>query len=243
MILRRVIAHFRKQEWTAIAIDFLIVVLGVFVGLQVNDWNEARKNRKDEHFFLARLHEDLSSAEARSSRLLQRRIDKRDALVSATQTLLGKSGRETLSEEECDAIGTSHIFRFAVAELPALTELQGAGRLSIIQDDRTRGALIGLRQAQYLLRDAMDESDWAVPLGDQFPDLLAVDATLVDERVSMRLKSVCDVAAMRASRTFLNVLSGNAARYDAYVRFYLEPWAAQFETARKLVDAAAAGEP
>ena len=28
MILRRVIAHFRKQEWAAIAIDFLIVVFG-----------------------------------------------------------------------------------------------------------------------------------------------------------------------------------------------------------------------
>jgi hypothetical protein len=41
MILRRIIAHFRKQEWTAIALDFLIVVVGVFVGLQVNNWNQA----------------------------------------------------------------------------------------------------------------------------------------------------------------------------------------------------------
>ena len=50
MILRRVIAHFKKQEWTAIALDFLIVVVGVFVGLQVNNWNEARtaEKRKDE---------------------------------------------------------------------------------------------------------------------------------------------------------------------------------------------------
>ena len=36
MILRRIIAHWRKQEWTAIGIDFLIVVVGVFLGLQVN---------------------------------------------------------------------------------------------------------------------------------------------------------------------------------------------------------------
>lgn len=42
MILRRVIAHVREQNWTAIAIDFVIVVTGVFVGLQVNLWNEAR---------------------------------------------------------------------------------------------------------------------------------------------------------------------------------------------------------
>jgi len=159
MILRRVMGHFRKQEWAAIAIDFLIVVFGVFVGLQVNNWNEARKDRKDERFYLARLQEDLVNAEVFSSRLLQQRIGKREALTSATLTLLGESGRETLSEEECHAVGTSHIFSFALTELPALTELQGSDRLSIIQDDRIRGALIALQQAQYVLGRAMVESD------------------------------------------------------------------------------------
>ena len=43
MILRRVIQHVRKQEWTAIAIDFCIVVIGVFLGIQVANWNEERK--------------------------------------------------------------------------------------------------------------------------------------------------------------------------------------------------------
>ena len=35
MILRRVIEHVRDQSWTAIGIDFLIVVIGVVVGFQV----------------------------------------------------------------------------------------------------------------------------------------------------------------------------------------------------------------
>ncbi|MEJ0059194.1 MAG: hypothetical protein WDM79_06335 [Terricaulis sp.] len=50
MILRRIIAHFRKQAWTAIAIDFLIVVLGVFVATQVTNWNEERQaaDRRDQ---------------------------------------------------------------------------------------------------------------------------------------------------------------------------------------------------
>lgn len=45
MILRRVIAHVRKQEWTAIWIDLIIVVVGVFIGIQVANWNEARADR------------------------------------------------------------------------------------------------------------------------------------------------------------------------------------------------------
>lgn len=239
MILRRVIGHFRKQEWAAIAIDFLIVVLGVFVGLQVNNWNETRKDRKDERFYLARLQQDLLNAQEFSSRLLQQRIDKRQALTSATQTVLRRSGRETLSEEECHAVGTSHIFSFALTELPALTELQGSGRLSIIQDEEIRAALIALQQAQHVLGRSMVESDQgAVPLGNQFPGLLAVDAYVVGETGELRLKSVCNVAAMRDDRAFLNILSGNADRYDAYVRFNLVPWAAQFENVRKLVDGA-----
>ena len=35
MILRRVIQHVKKQEWTAIWIDLMIVVVGVFIGIQV----------------------------------------------------------------------------------------------------------------------------------------------------------------------------------------------------------------
>jgi hypothetical protein len=42
MILRSVIRHVRNQEWTAIVLDFLIVVVGVFIGIQVANWNAAR---------------------------------------------------------------------------------------------------------------------------------------------------------------------------------------------------------
>jgi hypothetical protein len=61
MILRRVIAHFRKQEWTAIALDFIIVVLGVFVGIQVSNWNEARSSSRQEGILIAQLADDLRS--------------------------------------------------------------------------------------------------------------------------------------------------------------------------------------
>jgi hypothetical protein len=66
MILRRVIAHFKKQEWTAIAIDFLIVVVGVFVGLQVNNWNIAQAEQRREAAYLQRLHSDFEALEATS---------------------------------------------------------------------------------------------------------------------------------------------------------------------------------
>ncbi|MEQ9506153.1 MAG: hypothetical protein RLO80_07755 [Hyphomonas sp.] len=62
MILRRLTEHVKDQNWFAVALDFLIVVLGVFVGLQVNNWNEARaaKARRDQ--ITAALITDLRDA-------------------------------------------------------------------------------------------------------------------------------------------------------------------------------------
>lgn len=61
MLLRRVIEHVRKQEWTAIAIDFVIVVVGVFVGIQAANWNEARANESRARGYLERIHADLEA--------------------------------------------------------------------------------------------------------------------------------------------------------------------------------------
>lgn len=61
MILRRVIQHVKKQEWTAIWIDLVIVVLGVFIGIQVANWNEERADRAAYHAALVRLNAEIDT--------------------------------------------------------------------------------------------------------------------------------------------------------------------------------------
>ena len=45
MILSRTIEHLKQQHWTGVFIELVIVILGVFIGLQVQDWNQARQDR------------------------------------------------------------------------------------------------------------------------------------------------------------------------------------------------------
>ena len=52
-------AHVKAQNWTAIALDFVFVVVGVFVGLQVANWNDARSDIKLERDYLTRLAADM----------------------------------------------------------------------------------------------------------------------------------------------------------------------------------------
>lgn len=61
MLLRRVIEHVRKQQWTAVAIDFVIVVVGVFVGIQAANWNEVRADEARARGYLERIHSDVEA--------------------------------------------------------------------------------------------------------------------------------------------------------------------------------------
>jgi len=59
MILRSITKHIREQNWFAVGLDFLIVIVGVFIGIQVSNWNEAQSDRERELVFLGALVEDV----------------------------------------------------------------------------------------------------------------------------------------------------------------------------------------
>jgi hypothetical protein len=61
MILRRIREHVVHHNWFAVAIDFVIVVLGVFVGIQASNWNQARLDRQQAREYRAMLQSDLDT--------------------------------------------------------------------------------------------------------------------------------------------------------------------------------------
>jgi mannose-6-phosphate isomerase-like protein (cupin superfamily) len=44
MVLRRLADNFRAQNWAVVFSELLIVIVGVYIGLQVNTWNEERRD-------------------------------------------------------------------------------------------------------------------------------------------------------------------------------------------------------
>jgi hypothetical protein len=61
MILRRITANFRRQDWMAVVIELVIVILGVFIGIQVSNWNQARADAQLGHDYAKRLANDLNT--------------------------------------------------------------------------------------------------------------------------------------------------------------------------------------
>ena len=92
MLLRRVIEHVRDQNWTAVAIDFVIVVIGVFVGIQVANWNEQLADERLGREYAVRLREDLEQdlASRRTLvdyyRVVLASVERTDALLADPQS-------------------------------------------------------------------------------------------------------------------------------------------------------------
>lgn len=143
MLLRRVIEHVRKQQWTAIGIDFVIVVVGVFIGMQVANWNEERVDQQRAHSYLERIHADLETDLA----------NYRDRL--AFWGKVSEYGRAGLAYAETgDAAGASQwrllLSYFQASQLAeyfttsvTYDELKSAGELHLIGDVALRNQLAG----------------------------------------------------------------------------------------------------
>lgn len=62
MLLRRVIEHVKTQNWTAVVLDFVIVVVGVFIGIQVANWNDEQAFKAKETELLVELRRELETS-------------------------------------------------------------------------------------------------------------------------------------------------------------------------------------
>lgn len=65
MILRRLTTALRKQDWVTVLVETLIVVFGVFIGLQVNNWNAGRIEQGERSSLLQRLETEFTAQHPR----------------------------------------------------------------------------------------------------------------------------------------------------------------------------------
>jgi len=140
MLLRRVITHVRKQEWTAIGIDFVIVVVGVVMGIQVSNWNEELGTQRKAEVFTARLTTDLVNEAWAYQSLIEYQDD---VLVSAERAINALTGEVALSDEQflINAYRAS-MFAFAERSRATFDELISTGEIGLIADRKLRETAI-----------------------------------------------------------------------------------------------------
>lgn len=218
MRLRSFTKHIRDQNWFAVALDFVIVVFGVFIGLQVQQWAVERNRAASEVAYLERLHDEVLHAEELRSPLVDERRNNLLLLGSAHLVLSNRIERQSLSGDECEAITEAWIYSNVTADLPTTAELLSAGNLDSINSAEIRSVIISLDQKVRRAKDAVQGlSVNAVTLYQAHPDLITLD--LVSDGVvfgESDIKESCDTAGMRADPLFRNNFIDNVWRYENY---------------------------
>ena len=139
MLLRQVMKHVADQNWVAVALDFAIVVIGVFVGIQVSNWNAARLSEQRAEDFMHRIHEDISDditgIESRLAFMEQIIVFGEDAIAYAEAD--GTDGGWPMVVAFYQA---SQIWPFQ-PNATTYEELLGAGEIGLIRNDMIREEL------------------------------------------------------------------------------------------------------
>lgn len=139
MILRRVIAHFRKQEWTAIGLDFIIVVVGVFIGIQVANWNEERQDNALSAGYLERLEFDIALEQARWGKATDYFSTARQYGFAALENF--ETPADQLDEQFLVNVYQASQVWFVLPNRATFDELSSTGRIVLIEDAELRTAL------------------------------------------------------------------------------------------------------
>lgn len=141
MILHRLASAIRNQNWSQIITEILIVVIGIFLGLQVTDWAEGRAERAEESGYLVSLHQDISQSIVNNERRMNTVLDRWRQAKLISDSLAGCK----LADEDKDAFAFG-LFAFGKYQPVTMSgttieELMSTGKFQIIENKELRGAI------------------------------------------------------------------------------------------------------
>ena len=141
MILRRFMQHLKEQNWFAVGLDVIVVIVGIFLGMQVTEWYEDREKRDTEEAYLNRLYNDISrdinSLDTALSTQLRR-------LEYATIVYLAVSDEDVVKKDPTGFVSAIHYAGYTFTPgfyTDTYEELKSAGDLSLITNNKIREQL------------------------------------------------------------------------------------------------------
>jgi len=140
MLLRRISAHMRQENWFAVVLDLLVVVVGLFLGLQIDNWWEGQKEARFEADYIVEINEDFDLNKAS----LQNSIVDLEQVVSDMIFLLEQSELATPSATVADLnkrLKSIHTMPTFLPVSRSYSNLTGSGDLRLIRNRPLKNAL------------------------------------------------------------------------------------------------------
>lgn len=203
MLFRRVKKHVKDHDWFAVWVDFVIVVIGVFIGLQVANWNESRQERQRETHYLQRLDKELDVIRDRLNagvEVFSRSVRNIDGLLQARRDF-AVGNTEALPDDDwmIEALETVTSGRIPAGSPAAFNEMVANGALETLRSDALRQALFEYDDFAKIAR-----AGWATIRDQQHPSTNAltplVDVTAPEQLAAMVMTGGLDMTPVDFDR-------------------------------------------
>lgn len=155
MILQKLSEAIRKHDWNSVSIEFLIVVVGIFVGLQVDDWNQIRKDRALEQEYLIRLQADMQW-NIDNFHQLEKIFESKAVFINSLRESPATDSPIVGSDEFTQGVHYSGYVALPAVRAATFSELESSGRISLLQNIALRNELASFYADYRLMQDILD---------------------------------------------------------------------------------------
>ena len=217
MILRKLADAIRTQNWFTVAIEFTLVVVGVLVALQFDNWNSERQNRGEERRLTSQLLGELTATIENKTRWIAQTETQRTDLENAIHVIQQTGSDDSLSEAQCDAAWSSHIISIGVSHIATLDEILLSGGIGKLKDENLRAALLAFSNEKKVAatRLAFIREDFVNLIdthADAFPRTFIEISSGAPGIVAIDTEVACNLPLIRANQTIRNKLVSNLGR-------------------------------
>ena len=152
MILRRFMKHVSNQNWFAVWLDVIVVITGIFLGMQVTEWNEVRKEKQTERTVIKRISDEAKYGLTVIDTYIASNNDIIKRSTEFIQKLDKKETCELSDKEMTDGLIAVTSFSPLDFDFMVLDELVQGGRVALIADVDVRTELSSIRSNLALLK-------------------------------------------------------------------------------------------
>lgn len=238
MILKRFSRAIRERDWTAIAIEFVIVVVGIFVALQADGWNQERQDRRLEQEYLARLADEARANLGRLSEYAGIMEDKVRFILALREASPAELAREVQRDPRAFAEQLDNSTWVALTNLreESYRELEGSGRLRLLRDQRLRDELASSIVDYESTRAVFTEAsgDYRRMVLEVFPGRVYYDSR-VGSRAPDGAALVAAVESLRGAPRFEAAANAEVA-YGADMLFWIRHFQGRWERILSLIE-------
>lgn len=153
-IRQKLLAQNKVTRYVAYAIgEIILVVMGILIALQVNNWNEERKNHTAEQRILIALLQEFES----NLEILNQTIVLNETIISGCVSLGEFTGPSLGKIDELELSDLMiRVFKFDARFAPnqgTMDEIVNTGRLSVLSDPELRKAITSWQSELELLKN------------------------------------------------------------------------------------------